>query len=86
MNAAMRYRPRPYAGPVHLFQAAGAGPARQAELAAAVRGLCAGPLTVIPIDGDHWTFIKGEHVTETAAELDAALERVGEAGSTQSGS
>ncbi|MFC6086785.1 amino acid adenylation domain-containing protein [Sphaerisporangium aureirubrum] len=86
MNAAMRYRPLPYPGPVHLFQAAGAGPARQAELAAAIRGLCTGPLTVIPIDGDHWTFIRGEHVTETAAELDAALERVGEAGSTQSGS
>ncbi|MEO3808379.1 amino acid adenylation domain-containing protein [Sphaerisporangium sp. B11E5] len=81
MNAAMQYRPLPYPGPVHLFQAAGAGPVRQAELAAAVRDLCTGPLTVIPIGGDHWTFIRGEHVTETAAELDAALERVGEAGS-----
>ncbi|MGC5016354.1 amino acid adenylation domain-containing protein [Streptosporangium sp. DT93] len=81
MNAAMRYRPRPYPGPVHLFQAAATGPARRAELAAALRELCTGPLTVIPIDGDHWTFIRGEHVIETAAELDGALERVGGAGS-----
>ncbi|GAA1510309.1 hypothetical protein GCM10009677_49090 [Sphaerisporangium rubeum] len=81
MNAAMRYRPERYRGPVHLFQAAGAGPERQAELAAAIGELCAGPLTVVPIDGDHWTFIRGQHVTEAAAELDAALERVGEAGS-----
>lgn len=86
MNAAMEYRPRPYPGPVHLFQAAGAGPARQSELVTAMRELCTGPLTVIPIDGDHWTFIRGEHVTETAAKLDAALERVGEAGSAKSGS
>ncbi len=86
MNAAMRYQPQPYPGPVHLFQAAGAGPARQAELAAAIRKLCTGPLTVIPIPGDHWGFIRGEHVIEAARELDAALERVGAAGSASHGS
>lgn len=81
MNAAMRYEPRPYQGPVHLFQA-GTGPA---EPAAVMRELCTGPLAVIPIAGDHWAFIRGEHVTEAAAELDAALERVGAAGSANRG-
>jgi len=86
MSAAMRYRPEPYAGPVHLFQAAGAGEERQAALVAAMRGLCAGPLTVVPIAGDHWGFIRGEHVTEAATQLDAALEHVGAAGSATHGS
>jgi amino acid adenylation domain-containing protein len=79
MNAAMRYEPRPYPGHVTLFQAAGAGDARQAELTDALRRLCTGPFTVIPVPGDHWGFIRGEHVTEAAGELDAALEREGSA-------
>jgi thioesterase domain-containing protein/acyl carrier protein len=86
MSAAMRYRPRSYAGPVNLFQPTGAEPARRAESLAAMRELCTGPLTVIPIAGDHWTFIRGEHVTEAAAELDAAVERVGTARSVTGGS
>ncbi|MFC0527581.1 amino acid adenylation domain-containing protein [Phytohabitans kaempferiae] len=77
MNAAMRYRPAPYAGPVHLFQAAGSGAERQERLVEAMRGLCTGTLTVTSIQGDHWGFIRGEHVTEAARELDAALELVG---------
>ncbi len=85
MNAAMRYQPQPYPGPVHLFTAAGAGPARQAELTAAMRGLCTGSLAVIPIAGDHWAFIRGEHVSEAAMRLDAALKRAGEAGSAVDG-
>jgi len=86
MNAAMRYQPQPYPGPVHLFEAAGAGPDRQDLLAAAMRELCTGPLTVIPIPGDHWGFIRGEHVTEAAMQLDSALARVGTAGSPSHGS
>jgi len=86
MYAAMRNQPRPYPGPVHLFPAAGAGQARQAELTAAMRPLCTGELSIIPIAGDHWGFIRGEHVTEAAMELDAVLERVGEAGSAVHGS
>lgn len=85
MNAAMRYRPRPYPGPAHLFQAAGAGATRQDGLAA-MRKLCTGPLTVIPVAGDHWAFIRGEHVTEAAAKLDAALEQAGTAESANCGS
>ncbi|NMH76158.1 amino acid adenylation domain-containing protein [Pseudonocardia xinjiangensis] len=86
MNAAMRYEPRPYPGPVHLFDAAGAEPELRATLTAAMRHLCTGPLTVIPITGEHSTFIRGENVAEAAARLDAALERVGAEGSTQHGS
>jgi amino acid adenylation domain-containing protein len=86
MGAAMRYQPRPYARPVHLFQASGSGQARLAQLATAVRGLCTGPLTVRSIPGDHWGFIRGKHVTEAATELDAALERAGAAGSATHGS
>ncbi|MFD6567696.1 amino acid adenylation domain-containing protein [Micromonospora profundi] len=86
MNAAMRYEPAPYAGPVHLFQAAGSDDERQARLAEAMRGLCPGSLTVIPISGDHWGFIRGEHVAEAARELDSALQRVGRVGSMTDGS
>jgi amino acid adenylation domain-containing protein len=78
MHAAMRYRPRPYPGPAHLFQAAGGGAARPDGLAA-MRKLCTRSLTVIPVAGDHWAFVRGEHLAEVAAKLDAALERVGAA-------
>jgi thioesterase domain-containing protein/acyl carrier protein len=86
MNAAMRYRPARYAGPIHLFQAAGSDDERRGRLTGAMRDLCAGPLTVIPIPGDHWGFIRGEHVAEAARELDSALERVGAVGSVIDGS
>jgi thioesterase domain-containing protein len=86
MQAAMRYQPRPYPGPIHLFQAAGSGAARQARLAAAIRELCSGACTITPIAGDHWGFIRAEHVTETATELDAALEQASAAGSATHGS
>jgi amino acid adenylation domain-containing protein len=86
MNAAMHYRPQRYAGPVHLFPAAGSDRQHQARLIEAIRELCTGPLTVTPIAGDHWSFIRGEHVTEAARELDAALERVGAVGSATHGS
>ncbi|HEX6501165.1 MAG TPA: amino acid adenylation domain-containing protein [Micromonosporaceae bacterium] len=86
MNAAMRYQPRPYSGPVTLFQAAGAGEDRQARLADALRTICVGPFHVTAIGGDHYGFIRGEHVTEAATELDAALERAGGAGSAHDGS
>jgi hypothetical protein len=48
--------------------------------------LCRGSLTVTPISGDHWGFIRGEHVAEAARELDSALERVGRVGSVTDGS
>jgi amino acid adenylation domain-containing protein len=86
MKAAMHYRPRPYAGSVHLFQASGSGDAHQARLARSMRGLCTGTCTVVPIPGNHWDFIRAGHVTEAAAELDAALERLGTAGSAAHGS
>lgn len=86
MNAAMRYRPPRYAGPVHLFLANGSDVERQARLIEAMRGLCTGSLTVTPVSGDHWGFIRGEHVTEAARELDSALERVGALGSRTNGS
>jgi thioesterase domain-containing protein len=82
----MRYRPQPYPGPVHLFSASDSGPSRQAQLAAALRGLCTGHLTVTSIPGDHWGLLRAEHVTEAALELDAALEHVGAAGSATHGS
>ena len=77
MNAAMRYEPQRYYGPVTLFQATGSGEARQARLAAALRRICAGPFTTISLAGDHWGHMRGPHVTETATELDAVLERAG---------
>lgn len=86
MNAAMRYEPGPYAGPLTLFQAAGAGAERQERLAAALREICAGPFTAVEVPGDHWGFMRGEHVTRAATELDAALERAGAAGSADNGS
>ncbi|WP_433654875.1 amino acid adenylation domain-containing protein [Nocardia sp. CA-128927] len=86
MNAAMRYEPKPYPGPVHLFDAEGAGPQRRAVLTAAMKQLCTGPLTIIPIAGEHQTFIRAEHVAEAAAQLDAALERVGAEGNSNRGS
>jgi amino acid adenylation domain-containing protein len=86
MKAAMDYEPRPYPGPVHLFQAADAGAQRQDRLAAALGELCTGNLTVVPVRGDHWGFIRAEHAAEAAMELDAELERVGAAGSPNHGS
>jgi thioesterase domain-containing protein len=86
MRAAMDYRPRPYSGPLHLFQAADAGDGRQARLAAAIHRLCTGECTVTAISGDHWGFVRSGHVTEAAHQLDAALERAGSAGSTRHGS
>jgi thioesterase domain-containing protein len=44
-----------------------------------MRKLCTRSLTVIPVAGDHWAFVRGEHLAEVAAKLDAALERVGAA-------
>ncbi|WP_320069479.1 amino acid adenylation domain-containing protein [Micromonospora sp. RTGN7] len=86
MHAAMEYQPRPFGGPVTLFQAAGGVSAEGPEPVAALRGLCVGGLTVRPVAGDHWGLIRGEHVTGTATELDAALERTGAAGSVNDGS
>ncbi len=86
MSAAMRYEPRTYAGPLHLFQAAGGGAERQAELAAAIRALCPDRSEVTSIAGDHWGLIRSEHVAETAAELDGALERAGAGGNSHHGS
>jgi thioesterase domain-containing protein len=85
MNAAMAYRPPRYGGPVHLFQAADAGAQRQDQLAAVMRELCTGPLTVVRVPGDHWGFIRSEHAAEAAKELDVALERIGETGSPNHG-
>jgi amino acid adenylation domain-containing protein len=86
MNAAMRYRPEPYSGPLHLFQASGAGESVRERLVMAIRGLCAGPCTITSIPGDHWGFIRGVHVTEAASELDAALETASAARSATHGS
>jgi amino acid adenylation domain-containing protein len=86
MNAAMRYDPPRYDGPVTLFQAGGAGADRQELLAGALRRVCAGPLTVIRLSGDHWGLMRAPDVTETAAELDAALERAGAEGNAINGS
>jgi amino acid adenylation domain-containing protein len=77
MNAAMRYQPRRYDGPVTLFQAHGVDPALRERLTAALRGICGGPFTAVPLSGDHWGLMHEPHVTQTAAELDAALERAG---------
>jgi amino acid adenylation domain-containing protein len=85
MNAAMRYEPRRYDGPVTLFQAAGSGEDRQARLAAALRRICAGPFTTISLAGDHWGLMRGPHVTQTATELDAVLERAGAEGNATDG-
>jgi thioesterase domain-containing protein len=82
LSAVMRYRPVPHPGPVHLFLAGGPGPERRGRLVGALHGLCPGGLTVVPVPGDHWTFLRGEHVAGVAAELDAALERAGRRSST----
>ncbi|MFI1919700.1 amino acid adenylation domain-containing protein [Nocardia sp. NPDC020380] len=86
MNAAMRYEPQPYSGPVHLFDSADTPPERRASATAAMRELCIGSLTIVEIAGAHRTFITGEHAAEAAAQLDAALERVGAEGSANRGS
>lgn len=86
MNAAMRYEPAPYAGPVHLYQAEGSGAEHQARLAAALRTLCTGRFTVTPVPGDHWGLTRAEHAGDLAARLDEALERTGATGSGTSGS
>jgi amino acid adenylation domain-containing protein len=86
MNAAMRYDPPPYDGPVTLFQAGGSGRARQEHLAGAIRQICAGPFTAVELSGDHWGIMRGPDVTQTAAELDAALERAGAEGNAFDGS
>jgi hypothetical protein len=80
MNAAMRYSPQPYSGPLHLFQTTGSGEAKRARLADAIRVLCTGPCTITPIPGDHWSVIKAS-VADVATELDGALERAGAEGS-----
>jgi amino acid adenylation domain-containing protein len=86
MNAAMRYEPQRYDGPVTLFQATGSGEARQARLASALRRICAGPFTTVSLAGDHWGLMRRPHVTETATELDAVLERTGAEGNATDGS
>jgi amino acid adenylation domain-containing protein len=86
MNAAMRYEPQRYDGPVTLFQATGTGEARQARLAAALRRICVGPFTTVSLAGDHWGLMRRPHVTETATELDAVLERAGAEGNATDGS
>jgi amino acid adenylation domain-containing protein len=86
MEAATRYQPGPYPGPVWCFQAAQAGAAHQERLAAAIRRLCTGSCDVISVPGNHWGFIRSEHVGKAAMELDAALERAGTAGSASHGS
>ncbi len=77
MDAAMRYTPRPYGGPVTLFQPAGSDPGRQARLAEALRGLCTGPFTTVPVAGDHHSVMHEPDVADLAARLDAALENSG---------
>ncbi|MEU8756915.1 amino acid adenylation domain-containing protein [Streptomyces chartreusis] len=86
MSAAMRYSPEPYAGPVSVYQASASGTDRRALLAAEMRQLCTGPFTVTEVPGDHWGVIRADDVTQTATELDAALERVGASGSATHGS
>ncbi|MCX4091614.1 amino acid adenylation domain-containing protein [Nocardia sp. alder85J] len=85
MNAAMRYRPDPYSGPVHFFRPTGADPDIGAAVLAATRRLCAGPLRIVPLPGEHRTFIRGQHVTTAAAQWDAVLAQVGAEGSTNRG-
>jgi amino acid adenylation domain-containing protein len=86
MNAAMRYEPQRYDGPVTLFQATGSGEARQARLAAALRRICVGPFTAVSLAGDHWGLMRRPYVTQTATELDAVLERAGAEGNAINGS
>ncbi|WP_019925385.1 amino acid adenylation domain-containing protein [Nocardia sp. BMG111209] len=85
MNAAMRYRPDPYSGPVHFFRPTGADPDAGAAVLAATRQLCVGSLRIVPLPGEHRTFIRGQHVTAAAAQWDAALAQVGAEGSTNRG-
>ncbi|MGW4393648.1 amino acid adenylation domain-containing protein [Amycolatopsis nivea] len=86
MNAAMHYAAPPFAGPVHLYQASGSGEEHQEKLARALRPLCRGTLTVVPVPGDHWGLTKAEHASSLAARLDEALENTGTTGSGTSGS
>ncbi|MET7311750.1 amino acid adenylation domain-containing protein [Streptomyces sp. NPDC005571] len=86
MRAAMDYRPQPYAGPVDVYLAADSGAPHRSVLAAAIRELCTGQCTVRAVPGDHWGLLRAEHATETATELDAALERAGAIGSASHGS
>lgn len=71
MNAAMHYEAQPYGGPMTLFQPAGCDPDRQLRLADALRGLCTGPFTTVPVTGDHWGVMRAP---DMATQLDAALE------------
>ncbi len=77
MDAAMRYEPQPYGGPVTLFQPGGSDPDRQVRLAEALRALCTGPFTTVGVPGDHWGVMRAPHVGHLATELDAALEHAG---------
>jgi amino acid adenylation domain-containing protein len=86
LNAAMRYQPQTYAGPVTLFQAGGAGADRQERLATALRQICVGPFATVRLARDHWDIMRGPDVTETAARLDAALESAGAEGNAIHGS
>lgn len=86
MSAAMRYQARRYDGPIDVFQASGSGPERQVKLAEAIRGLAGGGYRAVAVPGDHWACIRAEDGAETAKALDAALERVGAAGSETHGS
>ncbi len=86
MDAAMHYSPQPYPGTVHLFQAEDVGPERLRSQREALSRLCTGSLSAVAVPGDHWAFVRGQHVRRAAAELDSALERVGTAGSGVRGS
>ncbi len=80
MDAAMRYEPRSYNGPVTLFQPCDADRDLRARLAAELRGLCTGPFSAVEVTGDHWGVLRAPHVTQMAAEFDAALENAGAKG------
>lgn len=80
MDAAMRYRPRPYGGPVTLFLPTEADPDHRARSAAALRSLLTGAVTAIDVPGDHWGLLRAPHVELTAAALDAAIETAGAEG------
>ncbi|WP_431873296.1 amino acid adenylation domain-containing protein [Amycolatopsis sacchari] len=86
MAAAMRYEPGPYAGPVHLYQASVPGGAHREKLAAALRPLCRGPLTITAVPGDHWGLTRDQDAGRLAELLDEALENTGATGSGTGGS
>ncbi len=74
LRAMTRYRPSPYPGGLTLFCSEMLDAEGRRQAAARWRSMCAGPVTVEALGGDHFTILAQPHVEVLAARLEALFE------------